>query len=121
ARYVRGDGFMMERLAVFADLTFQHEETGCVGGPVIRSGTLDATPARILITTNRGGLPAELVPVRWGRRRYLVGKPELREFCAYSAVDRPAREPELPYFIRQEDLGKPGPSRSAPDVCRERR
>ena len=118
--YFFGDGLGANvSLALAPKSGFVYQWRGCLGiydrnyGAV--SQTDAASPLRLLPAhgTETSGfkeLPAELVPVPWGQRVYLVDPADSSRFCAaVNSGTEPRAKPHGQFFLRKGDEFKPAP------------
>jgi len=94
--YYAGDGLGSNiRIVIAPHEGFVFEEHGCLGVYDRNLGSVSEKDGRLTFAFRftpgaRSSIAKEVVPVRWGKRRYLVPVDEMREFCG--AVNR-GREP----------------------------
>ena len=94
--------------------TFSFVWRGCLGTygqhngkAAVEKGELHLTPGQPNSSRGFGGTPTEFVPVRWGKRMYLVAADEMAEFCgAINNGGEPRKAAQGMFYLRQNDWEK---------------
>ena len=120
-KYSLGDDLgVNQRLLLSPEAGFVFTWHGCLGLHDRNYGTVQADASSIrlvfaLPNSREGfqGIAAELVPILWGERHYLVGRDEIVDFCnAVNAGDEPREGRDGDFLLRDDDwdrnvVGKP--------------
>jgi hypothetical protein len=128
-RYYFGDGFVSNLLTITPEGRFQSEREGCLGVYDRNEGRAEVVAGHLLLRPSRlnmrraavrllggqdapdaiaadffgGGRSSDLIPVRWGRRLYLVPRDEGRDFCNGVNLGLQARYPASAFYLRAGD------------------
>lgn len=119
--YYQGDGLGVNASLYLApESGFAFIWTGCLGVYDRNHGTVEETDRGTLVLSPRykndeqgfRGFPPEVIPVRWGERRYLIAPGQLAEFGGGSF--EPRREAHGFFYLRDGDEHLP--SDGAPEI-----
>jgi hypothetical protein len=99
-------------LAIAPQEGFVFQERGCVGVYDRNMGSVAYEKGRLKLSflfhnDDKSPLTAEIIPVPWGQRMYLVGQNQMHEFC--DSVNRgrePRNMPGGEFFLRRGDEAK---------------
>ena len=116
--YYQGDGLGENiHVCVAPESGFVFDWTSCTCLNDRNFGTVQTTDGHIALSfqfpnkrERDRGLAAELVPVRWGERRYLIDPDKLERFCAdVNSGFEPRDDVHGPCLLRTGDEHKPAP------------
>ncbi len=87
--YYKGDGLGMNcRLEVLPGGRFSYSSRGCLGLYGQNKGTAKLANAHVILAPEQPnkkddfGTATNFIPVKWGPRRYLVAREEMKAFCS---------------------------------------
>jgi hypothetical protein len=97
--YYQSGGFEGGVLTLNADSGFSLSWAMDIGSPIVYTGTVTyGTPGTSRNEQRPLGMPDELIPVRWGQRRYLIAADELDFFCLWMHEGREPRHDQWNTF-----------------------
>jgi hypothetical protein len=86
--YYHGDGLGMNmRLEIMPDGRFSFTWRGCLGLYAASDGRAKLVNGRLILKPenpsreDQFGVATEYIPVRWGKRRYLISRDQMKSFC----------------------------------------